>query len=96
MWSGGAQLGLQELTSDISKLVNLQALVLTANSSVTCIPESISCLKGLVLLTIEGSPIGEVPAGLGTLHCLTSLCIERCNGLRFPWNLQVTALPMLS
>ncbi len=89
-------MGLQELTPDISKLVNLEKLSLTGNFSVTHIPESISCLQKLELLEIGDSPIQEMPAGIAHLRNLATLYMQGCNGVRFPPDLQVRILPDVS
>jgi hypothetical protein len=87
------QEALQELTSDISKLVNLRVLKLDCNDTVDNIPDSISCLQKLETLFLEyASGITEVPVGLATLKNLACLRIIFCEDLRFPPNLQVRDL----
>jgi hypothetical protein len=84
------QRGLQEMTSDISKLVNLKVLNLSWNTAVNSIPESISCLQRLEELCIEYCPIQELPISFTTLANLTNLLVTGCASLRFPLDLQVT------
>jgi hypothetical protein len=67
----GAQDGLEELTSDISKLVNLRVLNLSRHDRVDSIPESISCLRCLQHLQIESCALSDMPLGLGMLPKLT-------------------------
>jgi hypothetical protein len=55
--------GLQELTPDISRLVNLEVLRLKTNPSLGCITESISCLQKLECLHINAS------SGFVSLKC---------------------------
>ncbi len=90
---GTLQDGLQEMTADISKLVNLRHLVLT-HGKLEYIPESISCLQKLTALYISNSLLSEVPAGLGMLGSLASLQIvwnDTNSFLRFPTKLEVSA-----
>jgi hypothetical protein len=88
---GGAQAGLQELTPDISKLVNLKTLMLQRNGALMDIPESISCLQKLEQLCVYGGQIDELPAGLAKLANLTSLDLAALdfNDLRIPFGFQV-------
>ncbi len=89
-----AQDGLEEVTSDITKLVNLRVLNLATNRSVTCIPEEISCLQKLEHLTVERCPVHEMPASLSTLSNLISFQY-RCHaqeGPGFRSTLQVMVL----
>jgi hypothetical protein len=92
MFAGGAQAGLQELTLDISKLVNLKELVLQNNGAVKYIPESISCLQKLEHLHIYKGQIDELPDGLSTLNNLASLELGCLNleDYEFPDWFQVT------
>jgi hypothetical protein len=89
------QAGLQEMTSDISKLVNLKVLNLTQNTVLDRIPESISCLQNLQTLYIEQSPITTVPVGLATLGNLRCLTIRDTfligQPLQFPSCIKVRA-----
>lgn len=84
-----AQVGLEELTSDIGKLVNLKVLTLEGNYCITHIPESISCLQKLENLCIDRSPIENWPAVLGPLTSLTSLGILWNGELEVHLNIQV-------
>ncbi len=86
-----AQGGLQELTPDISKLVNLRVLTLRVNGSLQSIPGCISCLQKLEELCIDRSSIEEIPLGLAALPNLTSLefNVLMLNEFRFPFTLQV-------
>jgi hypothetical protein len=77
------------MTSDISKLVNLEILTLTFNAMVTYIPGSISCPQKLHCLHVQESPILELPVGLAALANLASLDIISCDGIAFPSDLQV-------
>jgi hypothetical protein len=88
--SGVAQAGLQELTPDISKLVNLKLLNLASNSELDYIPESISCLQNLTTLIIEDTSITAVPVGLATLRKLDGLCLKSWTGVYFPPCLEVS------
>jgi hypothetical protein len=86
-----AQAGLWEVTSDISKLVNLRVLTLLNNWKVRSIPDSISCLQKLEHLRIENSLSGDVPDGLSTLSNLASLHITwDPNHPEFPADLRVS------
>jgi hypothetical protein len=93
MLRGGAQnKGLQELTSDISKLVNLKTLTLEENGSIEIIPESISCLQKLEDFHISDSSTDIVPTSLAALSSLTSLLIRSPaldDALQLPPSLQV-------
>jgi Leucine-rich repeat (LRR) protein len=93
---GIAQAGLQEMTPDIRKLVNLKVLNLCQNTVLHCIPESISCLRDLQTLYIAGSPITKLPVGLATLANLRSLTIKNnfliLEPLQFPSCLKVRDL----
>jgi Leucine-rich repeat (LRR) protein len=89
---GIAQVGLQEVTSDVSKLVNLKELSLFTNRAVQHLPESISCLQKLEDLNIRGRSISELPVGLGSLASLADLKArgyDDLEGLRFPASVQV-------
>lgn len=91
MSRGGAQEGLEEVTSDIGRLVNLKTLFLGINAhTLTHLPESISRLQSLELLTISLSNIQQLPDGLAALPNLAKLRIDFSPGVRFPPNLQVT------
>jgi Leucine-rich repeat (LRR) protein len=88
------QAGLEEMTSDISKLVNLRVLNLCQNTVLDRIPESVSCLQNLQTLYIEQSPITTVPVGLATLGNLRCLTIRDTSfligqPLQFPSRLKV-------
>jgi Leucine-rich repeat (LRR) protein len=90
---GIAQDGLRELTSDVSRLVNLKKLTLHDNDMVEYIPESISCLQKLQHLRVQTSPLTNLPAGLATLANLVSLRISTTifgEGLQLPPSLQVS------
>lgn len=84
------ELGLQEMTSDISKLVNLTTLIVGCSKSLECIPESLSCLQKLEAVNIRISQITDVPPGLARLANLSSLAFTDCGPLRFPPSLQVS------
>lgn len=86
----GEHLGLQEVTSDISKLVNLTTLDLGCSLSLEYLPESISCLQKLEVMDIYASSITEVPAGLARLANLSNLGIRGCGPLRLPPSLEVS------
>jgi hypothetical protein len=88
-----AQVGLQEVTSDISKLVNLKRLELNYNRGLQHLPESMSCLQKLESFNISDCSISELPAGLGSLASLADLHAsgyEDLDGLQFPDSLQVS------
>jgi hypothetical protein len=72
---GISQAGLQKMTSDISKLVNLKALTLCHNTVLDEIPEAISCLQSLQSFYLHFTRICKVPAGLATLANLRSISI---------------------
>jgi hypothetical protein len=98
---GIAQAGLEEITSDISKLVNLRVLSLEHSRELFSIPEAISCLQNMQTLHIEGTSITQVPLGLATLQNLRSLSIKDANHIRhqplkFPSCLKVTHFPWCS
>jgi hypothetical protein len=80
---------LLELTSDISKLVNLKKLKIPTNCGVEDIPEAISCLQSLQHMCVVDSPIGALPVSFATLSNLGSLDMHWCKALSFPPNLQV-------
>jgi hypothetical protein len=86
--------GLQELTSDISQLVNLRVLKLELGwkETVDSIPDSISCLQQLEELHLRRAEIIQLPHGLATLNNLARLELVWCAGLRFPRDLQVSGL----
>jgi hypothetical protein len=76
LWSvcfGILQEGLKAVSDGISKLVNLRVLTLTNNTSVTHIPEAISCLQKLEHLEVLKCPVNNMPANLNMLTNLTSL-----------------------
>jgi hypothetical protein len=84
--------GLQELTSDISKLLNLKVLTLSIHDKMDSIPEAISCLQELEHLEISYCPlVSRLPAGLRMLGKLVTLEITGCGPIQFPPNLQVRA-----
>ncbi len=84
--------GLQALTSDISKLVNLVELHLEDNPELQYIPDEISCLQSLSNIWISGSSVITVSAGLAMLATLDCLDLMGCDGVSFPPNLQVIDL----
>ncbi len=90
---GHAQVGQQDLTSDISRLVNLKSLMLLGDPKLRSIPESISCLQKLETFYIALSKCSELPAGLGKLENLKTLVVNNSgNGLRVVPNLEVIHL----
>jgi hypothetical protein len=87
------QNALQELTSDISKLVNLRVLDIDCNHTVKYMPESVSCLQKLEHLHIYNAAITQFPPGLAKLGNLATLNLFHLEGFHFPPDLKVTALP---
>lgn len=86
---GSTQDGLQEITSDISKLVNLKDLTVERNGALSYIPEAISRLQKLENICIGGSSSSGLSFSLPGLANLLGLCIRDCEGVRFPPSLQV-------
>jgi hypothetical protein len=87
---GLEQSGLEKMTPDISKLVNLQSLCIGLDDELEHIPESISCLQQLTQLEIDGFGIGQLPAGLAMLPKLATFHLGFCGDKwRLPPNLQV-------
>lgn len=90
MSRGCEQEGLEEVTSDIGRLVNLTTLFLGINGhTLTHLPDPISCLQSLEHLTISLSNIQQLPDGLAMLPNLAKLRIEFSPGVRLPLSLQV-------
>jgi hypothetical protein len=91
MCLGVAQGPLQELTPDISKLVNLTDLTIrNATADIEYIPDAISCLTKLEHFSIELWPMRfDVPPALTTLTDLMSLTIVGGGSFKFP-DLQVS------
>ena len=92
------QEGVRELTQDISKLVNLRVLHLSANDGVDHLPEAISCLQRLELLRVDMCPVSELPNGLTALANLSGLHITWNGplGPAFPPGLQVWIRPSVA
>jgi hypothetical protein len=89
-----AQTGLRELTSEISKLVNLKHLTLERAYPLESMPESISCLQKLQRVDIVCGPPLRVPMGFATLANLSQLSVRWCpgSGWQLPPSLQVSSL----
>jgi Leucine-rich repeat (LRR) protein len=83
---------LQELTNDISKLVNLHSLALKDNNAINRIPESISHLENLKLFELSTNLPLHLPDAFARLRKLEKLAITRCASLRIPENLEVMHL----
>jgi hypothetical protein len=86
------QTGLQEMTSDISKLVNLKVLKLEDNFDLQRWHASIGYLQRLEHLHIDNSTSEEVPAGFGMLASMTKLYFRPCGGMQVFPDLQVSRL----
>ncbi len=85
-------MGLQEMTADISKLVNLERLTIEDSPAVKLIPEEISCLQSLEDLHLNFISVKQLPAGFTELANLEALHITWCEGIRFPPDLNVSPL----
>jgi hypothetical protein len=84
--------GLEKMTPEVGKLVNLRVLKLVNNTRLGSLPESISCLRKLEVLHLEECPVSALPEGFGTLANLQTLCVKRSRtlGFCFPPDLKVT------
>lgn len=89
------QEGLREITHEIGNLTNLRTLTLSGNDGIEAIPDAISGLTSLEHLTIEMSPVSELPPSVASLGKLLSLRISWNGpvGISFPRNLQVLISP---
>lgn len=86
---GNPQDGLQELTSDISRLVNLKELTLECNGALSYIPQALSCLQKLETTCVGEISVNGMSFSLPGVANLTGLCIWHCEDIRFPPSLQV-------
>ena len=71
---------LDVITGDLSKLKNLQVLILS-NNSLKALPSQIEKLKNLQILQLDKNEITELPAGLSKLKHLQEINL-RYNQLR--------------
>jgi hypothetical protein len=85
---GVAQGGVQELTTDVSSLVNLVHLDCNVTRRMQSIPDSISCLQMLTYLHVRGL-FTDVGGGLPTLRKLAKLCLNSLHNIQLSDNLQV-------
>ncbi len=87
---GVAQGVLEELTADVSSLINLVHLKCITNATQR-LPDSISCLQMLTYLNVsDGWHFTDVGEGLPTLGKLANLCLIMGNNSELSDNLQVT------
>jgi len=82
--------------NEVLSLTTLKSLSLTANTSITSLPDGIGALKSLQALLLSGTQIAALPAAIGGLSGLQDLELVACKLTTLPPEIgQLAALSLM-